>query len=528
MYFPIAKPIARTKKLPPELANEATFLAHLKVTQAELKKIWWYRHKMYHRFSITNAKGKVRKIDAPDDRLKHLQRCISALLDKVYNVRNPVHGFVAGKSVKTNANSHVKKRFIVNLDIKNFFPSITENRVKGVLSAQGIDARVSEIIARICTLDGKLPQGAPSSPVLSNMICFRLDKQLQAFAKTNRSIYTRYADDITFSGWQPLSTFFNGACPSSGHFSPDTLVQSLQDIFKTNGFSINPDKAHYADRHSRRTVTGLKVNEFVNVDRRFIRNIRSVLNNIEKHGLEKAQATFSEKFSGTGKTDLGAHLNGKISWLGFIRGQYNPIFRKVALRFNNCFPEQKISLPPTWEDVRDKSVWVLEDVEGGCSQGTAFFLKDVGLVTAAHCLTEATEFVIFHTSKPANRFEVQVEKMDEHRDLAILSHGIPTTEYLELKQSVSSIEVSDKAIALGFPGFAPGDGLNTREGTVSSLPIKRAVRYVEVTQKLTQGMSGGPIINQHNEVIGITHKGGPDEGRDLAVKINELTTWIKE
>ena len=87
------------------------------------------------------------------------------------------------------------RRFVVNVDITDFFPTITENRVQGLLNSLGVDSRVADIVARVCCNNGHLPQGAPSSPVISNMICFRLDKQLMAIAKDARCIYTRYADD---------------------------------------------------------------------------------------------------------------------------------------------------------------------------------------------------------------------------------------------------------------------------------------------------------------------------------------------
>src|SRR5262245_52381812 len=154
---------------------------------------------MYRHFSIATSPNKVRMISAPDERLKFLQRKLADKLTELYRPRNPVHGFVAKRSVKTNALAHLHRRFVVNIDLKDFFPTISQKRVKGMLLSLGIDARVAEIIARICCNNGHLPQGAPSSPVLSNMICFRLDKNLMGLAKEARCIYTRYADDITLS-----------------------------------------------------------------------------------------------------------------------------------------------------------------------------------------------------------------------------------------------------------------------------------------------------------------------------------------
>ncbi|PXA74279.1 hypothetical protein DMC25_25720 [Caulobacter sp. D4A] len=474
---------------------------------------------MYQQFDIAKSGKKVRSISAPDKRLKHLQRQIAPLLDSLYRVRHPVHGFVANKSVKTNAQAHLRKRFILNLDLKDFFPSITEGRIGGLLQSIGIDSRVADIIARLCTNDGRLPQGAPTSPVLSNMICFRQDKQLMSFAKENRCIYTRYADDITFSSDQPMAALFESAVPSPGRFPPDLLVTRLRAIFMANGFEINADKTHYADRHSRRMVTGLKVNELINVDRRYVRNIRAALYSVRTLGAEEAQKKFETKLGG--KSNIGSHLEGKIAWLRFIRGQSDPVVRAMALRFNAAFPDRKIDVVPTRDEVRDRAVWVVDN-DTDISQGSAFFLKGVGLVTAAHCAKGAKEVEVYHPSKRSNKFKATVVKRDEQFDLAILNHEIPTTEYYELERSLTAVAVGDDLTAIGYPDFGPGDGLNVRGGKVSSLPVKNGVSMIEVTQKLSQGMSGGPLLDDNDAVVGVTHKGGPDEGRDFVVRIEMI------
>lgn len=524
-HFFTGTPVARVS-VPPELASEAAFLTYLGITPKELEKIWWYRGRMYHRFEIAKGKGKTRIIYAPDERLKFLQRQIAPLLNQLYRVRNPVHGFVPGKSIKTNALAHLGKRFVLNIDLKDFFPSITEKRVIGVLESLGIDTRVAHITARLCCNKAHLPQGAPTSPVLSNMICFRLDKDLLAFAKAARCIYTRYADDITFSSHQSMTALFKGPPPPSGLFSPDLLVPALNNAFVNNGFTLNADKAHYAERHSRRIVTGLKVNELLNVDRRYVRNIRAALYSVEILGEKTAQAKFESEHGGT--SDLGAHLKGKITWLRHIRGQSDPVFRAIALRFNSSFPNRKIEVEPTVAEVRDRAVWVVDNYEGEMAQGSAFFLKDVGLVTAAHCVEGVNEVDIHHPSKPSNIFKAAVLKRHNVRDLAILKHTVSATEYFEVELSTCATTVGDELTAVGYPGFGPGDSLNIREGKVSSLSVKHGVKLIEVTQKLSQGMSGGPLLHNDNTVAGVIHKGGPGEERDLAIHIKELTEWLTE
>lgn len=510
--------------IPPKLADEATLLTYLGLSLKELKKIWWYRGRMYQQFSIAKGGGKVRLITAPDRRLKILQAKLAPLLDQLYRVRNPVHGFVPERSVKTNAEAHGRRRFVLNLDLQDFFPTITENRIKGLLKSLGVEARVSDIIARLCCFDSHLPQGAPTSPVLSNMICFRLDTELLRIAKDSRAIYTRYADDITFSSYQPPSPLFEAPLPAVGRFSLEMLAPALRGAFESNGFTVNPDKAHYADRNSRRIVTGVKINDGLNVDRRYVRHIRALLHSIETLGLADAQTKYIDA---GGRGRLAEHLRGKISYITHLKGLTDPVVRSLALRFNQSFSQSPIKLTPTIEERRDRSVWIIEHSANDGEQGTAFFLKDVGLVTASHC-EGVSDFNVYHPSKPSNCAKVTVLKRCPHRDLALLGHAIHATEYFELEAAAQPVVVGNDVTAFGYPGFGPGDKINVRSGSVTSLPMKSGVQMIEVGQELAQGMSGGPIVNAQNAVVGIIHKGGPDEARQLAIAINVLQKWVTE
>lgn len=507
--------------IPAELSNKAELLKYLGMTPAELKKIWWFRGRMYIRFNISKKSGKSQFISAPDYRLKILQRKIARSLSELYTVRNPVHQFVTDRSVRTNAKSHLRRKFILNIDIKDFFPTISEARVQGLLDSIGIDAEVAAIIARICCNDGCLPQGAPTSPLISNMICFRLDRSLMAFAREHRLLYTRYADDITLSSFQPPTALFEGSRPDSGKLAPEQLSSDLRDVFQANGFDINSEKIHYADRHSRRMVTGLKINEDLNVDRKFVRNIRATLYKIEKIGADDAQKELAAR---AGKSlSIQAHVQGRISWIGFVKGQSDPVFRGLAKRYNACFPSRPIKVHPTQADILERAVWVLET---DSNTGTAFFLASVGLVTAAHCVNGESNIEVFHPARTANRFKVTVAHICTDRDLALLSHSIPTTDYFELEEFNGLPTTGRDTIAAGFPSYGPGDKLNIRPGTISTLTVKHAVNLIEVTQKLSQGMSGGPLMANDCAVMGVIHKGGPDEPRDFAVTLDELKKWV--
>lgn len=507
--------------IPHEMSSKSELLKHLGVSPSELKKIWWFNHRMYSHFNISKKSGKPRLISAPDYRLKMLQQKIARSLSRVYNPRNTVHGFVHDRSVKSNAESHLRRRFILNADIRDFFPTITEARVLGLLESIGIDTDVAKIISRICTNKSCLPQGAPSSPVISNMICFRLDKDLMEFSKKNRLLYTRYADDITLSSFQPPTALFEGDRPDAGKLQPEKLSNEFASIIKSNGFELNPEKIHYADKNSRRMVTGIKINEGLNVDRRFVRNIRTALLKVEINGVAAAEAELTAHFGRRCK--IQTHLQGKISWVGFLKGQSDPVFRGLAKRYNASFPANPIKIHPTKAEVLDRAVWVLET---DSDTGTAFFLKGVGLVTAAHCVNGASKIEVFHPTRTANTFNVRVQHICTNRDLALLSHSIPSTDYFELDEFGGLPATGANTTAAGFPSYGPGDRLNIRPGTISSLTVKHAVKLIEVTQKLSQGMSGGPLMAQDHTVMGVIHKGGPEEPRDFAVRLSELKDWL--
>ena len=509
---------------PPELASAAALLAHLGMSPAEFRKVWFYRSRIYRRFDVAKAGGGARTITAPDNRLKMIQRSILDLLHPFYQPRRPVHGFVDDRSVLSNAEAHLKRRFILNIDLKDFFPSITEPRVSGFLRSLGLTGRVADVLARLICVDGHLPQGAPTSPLLSNMICFGLDKRLMAFARDARCIYTRYADDITFSGVQPPIPLFEGGAPPAGRVSVDQLAESLRRIVEGNGFTLHPDKLHYADRNSRRTVTGIKINEFPNVDRRYVRDLRAALHRVATLGVDEAQTAFEAKHGGSVGVALASHLQGRIAWLTFVKGRADPVVRALTTRYNACFPERPLRVEPTSAQKRDRSVWVVDN-DNAIVQGSAFFVDGVGLVTAAHCVRDATEVEIYHPSKAANKFAARVLRTCQNRDLALLEHDLPATEFFELRRRTAPVVQGDHVSAVGYPGYGPGDGLNVRTGTVSSLPARNGVSLIEVTQTLTPGMSGGPLLLD-DEVVGIIHKGGPNEGRDFAVAVGMLNDWL--
>jgi hypothetical protein len=175
---------------------------------------------------------------------------------------------------------------------------------------------------------------------------------------------------------------------------------------RRNGFVVNPDKAHYADRNSRRIVTGVKINAGLNVDRRYVRHIRALLHSVENLGLVGAQQKYTD---GGGKGAIAEHLRGKISYIKHLKGQTDPVVRSSRCASTEALQSTRSGLPRQLKQ-RDRAVWVVEYAIDGpngpeCKQGTAFFLKDIGFVTASHCVEGAAE--LRSTTRPSRRTSSQ-------------------------------------------------------------------------------------------------------------------------
>jgi len=263
----------------------------------------------YKTFTIPKKSGGERQISTPITALKIIQQKLNQVLQAVYQVKPSVHGFVQDKNIVTNAKAHVKKRYVLNLDLEDFFPSVNFGRVRGMFMAipYHLPPDVATILAQICCQNNQLPQGAPTSPIVTNMICGKMDSQLQRLAKECKATYTRYADDITFSTTIKNFPADLAYIVNEGEAEKVVLGDRLLGIIRENGFSVNEKKTRLQTRGNHQEVTGLTTNQFPNVNRRFVRQVRAMLHAWAKFGLESAQKEFEEKynhkarFSGKGK-----------------------------------------------------------------------------------------------------------------------------------------------------------------------------------------------------------------------------------
>lgn len=237
--------------------------ARLKFGVEELRSV----EPQYHEFSIAKRSGGQRRILAPAPELKSLQRRLHRRL----LARLPVHpaavGFRRGESIVTHARRHQGQAAVLRLDLRDFFPSTSAKRVERYFRAIGWNRQAAALLVKLCTADGGLPQGAPTSPVLSNLVNYRFDARIAAAAKLMNAVYSRYADDITLS--------FSDQEAGAGHKAA-TLCSFVRRLAAEEGYRVHRKKSSIRRRHQRQVVVGLVVNQKVQLPRETRRWLRAV------------------------------------------------------------------------------------------------------------------------------------------------------------------------------------------------------------------------------------------------------------
>ncbi len=262
----------------------------------------------YVEFEIAKAKGGTRRIAAPRAPLRKVQRQI---LDQILGripMHDACHGFVAGRSTVTNAAPHEGAALVIKMDLRDFFPTVHYRRVQGLFQQLGYTERVAATLAGLTTYrptladgtvvwPGRLPQGAPTSPALANLACRRLDRRLEMLAKRYGAIYTRYADDLTFSF---------AAMPS---VALGRFLWWVDGICYREGFHERPDKRRILRGKHQQRVTGIVVNDGLHVPRADRKRFRAVLHNCHRHGIA-SQAR--------GREDFEAYLAGYAAYVRMV------------------------------------------------------------------------------------------------------------------------------------------------------------------------------------------------------------------
>lgn len=237
----------------------------------------------YIEFEIPKRNGKKRKIQAPTEQLKHLQRRLADLLNECFNQigkesnkKSLSHGFREKHSIVTNAKNHKNKRYVFNVDLQNFFPSINFGRVRGFFIKNhhfSLDPKVATVIAQIACHNNELPQGSPCSPIISNLIGHLLDVRMANLAKKAKCTYSRYADDLTFStNKKDFPDSIAIRKDENNWIAGNRLIEEIEKV----GFSLNTEKTSMQFKTSRQITTGLIVNEKVNIRREYYKIARSM------------------------------------------------------------------------------------------------------------------------------------------------------------------------------------------------------------------------------------------------------------
>lgn len=297
----------------------------------------------YRQFKIKKKNGGERIITAPRNKsFKLILSYINEILKSMYTPSAYAMGFAEGRSIADNAQKHTGMNYVFNLDLKDFFPSIEQPRVwkRLQLSPFNFPIPVANIIAGMCCMkeviqseDGNqvvryvLPQGAPTSPIITNMISDNLDRRLAGVAKRFGLNYTRYADDITFSS-------MHNVYQENGEFRKE-----VWRIIRQQGFVINENKTRLQKKGSRQEVTGIIVSDKINVTRNYTRDIRNILYIWEKYGYNVAFAKFFPKYKAEkghvkkGNPDLINVIDGKLQYLKMIKGENDSVWQHLHSRF---------------------------------------------------------------------------------------------------------------------------------------------------------------------------------------------------
>jgi retron-type reverse transcriptase len=374
-----------------KLLNDVKPLVYgTEVVPFELKQLSFYANpnlagKRYTDFPIRKKSGGTRIIHAPVSGLKSIQKVLSFILQCVFEPHEAAMGFVMGRSIVDNARIHQGCNYVYNIDLKDFFPSINQARVwaclklepfnlKGsaasdtpedrdmsflLVGQKPVQARqqIANMIAAICCTEmtverqdengvwlkvqeNVLPQGAPTSPIVTNIVCQRLDRRLTGLANRFGLRYSRYADDITFSSRHNV------------YQKDGELLKELHRIIKDQGFNINEKKTRLQKTGYRQEVTGLVVNEKVNVRKRYIKQLRQWLCYWERYGYEKAQTIFNEQYYDDkgyllagGLPSMRNVLRGKLEYIRMVKGQENTTYNQLRQRFEKLTADVQTDNP---------------------------------------------------------------------------------------------------------------------------------------------------------------------------------------
>jgi RNA-directed DNA polymerase len=323
------------------LRTHADFASLVGLTLADLERV--INRPEYTEYRIRKKGRGYREISNPSPMLKTSLKRLSFYLNAVWALQPGAYAYgfspklgpgASDRNILGNARRHLGRNHIYNLDLKDFFPSISAKRIHQLFKGPPFlfNEEVSTVLALLTTFRRSLPAGANTSPILSNFVCLELDDELSRLSSANEIEYTRYADDLTFSSDLP--------------FTP-SMKKEIRKIIEGQGYIINNKKERTQSRHRRQVVTGIKVNEKPNLDRRYIRNLRALLHDWELNGLHMAVRHHFSLLGLPTYEQLGRFITsteGKISFVGFVRGRDDVIYLKLHGEFERLMENARLKI----------------------------------------------------------------------------------------------------------------------------------------------------------------------------------------
>lgn len=471
----------------------------------------------YKEKEIKKKNGGTRIIYAPNKQLKLIQKRIAEILNELYTPKFITHGYTKGRSIVSNATAHKNKTCVLNIDLKDFFDTIHIGRVIGLFKSKPFcfNTDIANKLAYLVCYKRRLPQGAPTSPIISNFICRRLDNDLIKLTSKYKIVCTRYCDDIT------ISTDFNSLPPSILTYQDNHyfIGAELESVIRGNDFLLNYDKLRCQLKRNRQTVTGLVVNKKVNIQKSKYRHFRAIMHSVEKNGL-KETAERNEFFNKDGEGDIETfkrYLRGTIEYYKMVLSPSSNKYQRFAHQYNIFVEKDKLKVPPSFDDLQNTAVYMIED-HGFINQGTAFYVQGVGFVTCLHNVYNLSELdakklneeldgfvVLYLPTQPDKKYKAKCVVASTKYDLIVLKiEENPKLGY-EINTNPNYARNVETLATIGYPSSSsPHVNRNAR---ITYKEDRKGMILYCISETIYCGDSGGPVLDKNNHVVGYIDRG---------------------